>query len=190
MVCLRIKGIQCEEAGGQLAPGQSAFCQKICSKIITSQFCIVLLNEDDKNGQLIPNANVNMEYGLMLGFNKFLIPFQRESHSLPFNVAGLDTVKYNNNDFAVKATNAIDIAIYKTRQDHASSTTPNQLIELFFYPRRRYFHQLKISPKKYISNGIPFWLQSLERFFWNVIYLFWKFYGISPRNNHMALKHA
>ena len=42
-----------------------------------------------------------------------LIPFQRESHSLPFNVAGLDTVKYNNNDFAVKATNAIDIAIYK-----------------------------------------------------------------------------
>lgn len=36
------RGIQCEEAGGNLVPGQNAFCQKICSKIITSQFCIVL----------------------------------------------------------------------------------------------------------------------------------------------------
>jgi hypothetical protein len=74
---LQQKGIQCEEAGGQLAPGQNAFCQKICSKIITSQFCIVLLNQDEKKGKLVPNANVNIEYGLMLGFNKYLIPFQR-----------------------------------------------------------------------------------------------------------------
>ncbi|MEK6636095.1 MAG: TIR domain-containing protein [Planctomycetota bacterium] len=162
---LKNKGIQCEEAGGQLAPGQSAFCQKICSKIITSQFCIVLLNEDDKNGQLIPNANVNMEYGLMLGFNKFLIPFQRESHSLPFNVAGLDTVKYNNNDFAVKATNAIDIAIYKTRQDHASSTTPNQLIELFLLSKKAIFPPIEdIAEKNIFRMGSPFGFSLLNDF--------------------------
>ena len=113
----------------------------------------MLLNEDDKNDQLILNANVNMEYGLMLGFNKFLIPFQRESHSLPFNVAGLDTEKYNNNnDFAVKATNAIDIAIYKTRQDHASSTTPNQLIELFLLSKKAIFPPIEdIAEKIYFE---------------------------------------
>ena len=39
------RGLIVEEAGGTLAPGQSAFCAKICSKIITSQFCIVLLKQ-------------------------------------------------------------------------------------------------------------------------------------------------
>jgi predicted nucleotide-binding protein len=126
------KGIQCEEAGGNLAPGQNAFCQKICSKIITSQFCIVLLNHDDENGKLVPNANVNMEYGLMLGFNKYLIPFQQENQTLPFNVAGLDTVKYGKNSFESKASTAIDIAIEKTNQNQPDLTTPDQVIQLQF----------------------------------------------------------
>jgi predicted nucleotide-binding protein len=90
---LEERGIQPVEAGGSLAPGQNAFCAKICSKIIAAQFCIVLINNDTVDGKEIPNANVNMEYGLMLGFNKFVLPFQRESQKLPFNVAGLDTVK-------------------------------------------------------------------------------------------------
>src|SRR3989337_590378 len=63
---LEDRGILAVEAGGALAPGQSAFCAKICSKIITSQFCIVLINHDEEKGQLVPNANVNMEYGLLL----------------------------------------------------------------------------------------------------------------------------
>jgi hypothetical protein len=136
---LESRGLQCEEAGGQLAPGQSAFCQKICSKIITSQFCIVLLNHDEKEGQLIPNANVNMEYGLMLGFNKYLIPFQREKHSLPFNVAGLDTVKYSDQDFERKASSAIEIAIEKTTQDSASSPPPDQVIGIFLLSKKSVF---------------------------------------------------
>jgi hypothetical protein len=128
---LQSKGIQCEEAGGQLSPGQHVFCQKICSKIITSQFCIVLLNHDLKDGQLVPNANVNMEYGLMLGFNKYLIPFQRESQALPFNVATLGTVKYDAQNFENKASKAIDVAIETTNQDLTTSPPPDQLIELF-----------------------------------------------------------
>ena len=128
---LHSKGIQCEEAGGQLSPGQHAFCQKICSKIITSQFCIVLLNHDLKDGQSVPNASVNMEYGLMLGFNKYLVPFQHESQALPFNVAALDTVKYDDQNFEHKASKAIDIAIEKTNQDLTPPSYPDQLIELF-----------------------------------------------------------
>jgi len=129
---LKKKGIQCEEAGGQLAPGQNAFCQKICSKIITSQFCAVILNEDEKDGKLAPNANVNMEYGLMLGFNKYILPFQRKKHSLPFNVAGLDTVKYNDPDFEREASSAIDLAIEKTTQTVSSSRQPlDKVIDIF-----------------------------------------------------------
>jgi hypothetical protein len=71
---LENRGIQPVEAGGALAPGQNAFCAKICSKIITSQFCVVLINNEVSDEREIPNANVNMEYGLMLGFNKYVIP--------------------------------------------------------------------------------------------------------------------
>lgn len=106
--------IQPVEAGGELAPAQDAFCAKICSKIITSQFCIVVLNNDSRNGIEVPNANVNMEYGLMLGFNKYVIPFQRESQTLPFNVAALDTVKYKEQSFKSSAQEAIAQAIKET----------------------------------------------------------------------------
>src|SRR5262249_5756964 len=97
------RGIEPVEAGGMLAPAQNAFCAKICSKIITSQFCVILLNNDVRNNTEVPNANVSMEYGLMLGFNKYVIPFQQQAQKLPFNVAGLDTVKYTNETFEAKA---------------------------------------------------------------------------------------
>jgi len=125
------RGIQPIEAGGMLMPAQSAFCAKICSKIITSQFCIILLNNDIQDGVEIPNANVNMEYGLMLGFNKYVIPFQRETQKLPFNAAGLDTVKYSNEDFEDKAAKAIDLAISATSQETSPSITPDQVLETF-----------------------------------------------------------
>ena len=51
---LKEKGIEPIEAGGALAPAQSAFCAKICSKIITSQFCIVLLNNKKMMGAKYP----------------------------------------------------------------------------------------------------------------------------------------
>jgi hypothetical protein len=130
------KGIEPMEAGGTLAPGQNAFCAKICSKIITSQFCIILLNNDVRDGVEIPNANVNMEYGLMLGFNKYVIPFQRAEQKLPFNVAGLDTVKYTNQDFESKAALAIDTAIAATTQHDVPPITPDQLLEGFLLANR------------------------------------------------------
>jgi hypothetical protein len=123
---LQERGIEAVEAGGQIEPGKFAFCTKICSKIIISQFCIVLVNNDNTG----PNANVNIEYGLMLGHNKYVIPFQREAEALPFNVAGLDTVKYSQGNFRQLAIQAIDQAIKETSQNQPA---PNfgQIVDLF-----------------------------------------------------------
>lgn len=132
---LEERGIQPIEAGGSLVPAQSVFCAKICSKIITSQFCITLLNNDQKDDFETPNANVNMEYGLMLGFNKYVIPFQRESQKLPFNVAGLDTIKYDNKNFKDKAVIAIEQGIKTTNQTDVPKDTSDQFLSLFILSR-------------------------------------------------------
>lgn len=136
---LEERGIQPVEAGGALAPAQNAYCAKICSKIITSQFCIVLLNNDEGDGREIPNANVNMEYGLMLGFNKYVLPFQRATQKLPFNVGGLDTIKYTNTDFERLAGAAINQAIRETQQDISTSKAIDQVLEVFLLAKKMLF---------------------------------------------------
>lgn len=133
---LEKRDIQPVEAGGSLAPGQSAFCAKICSKIILSQFCAVLINNKEIDGKSIPNANVNMEYGLMLGFNKYVIPFQRSSQKLPFNVAGLDTIKYDNMNFERLAGEAVDAAIIATQQEKDEPVELDQLLSVFLLSQR------------------------------------------------------
>lgn len=119
------------EAGGSRSPGQNAFCRKICSEIITSQFCIVLINHDMAGGNLRPNANVNMEYGLILGFNKYVLPFQLEDQSLPFNVAGLDTIKYSKRQFESLAEQEIIRAIDTTTPQNSSPVALDQRITDF-----------------------------------------------------------
>ncbi len=175
------KGVQCEEAGGNLAPGQNAFCQKICSKIITSQFCIVLLNHDDENGKLVPNANVNMEYGLMLGFNKYLVPFQQEAETLPFNVAGLDTIKYDKNNFESKASTAIDVAIKKTSQNQADLTNPDQVIQLFILSRKALYSAVdSVGEKNIFRMGSPFGFNLLNDFSGMISIFFGNFTALRP----------
>lgn len=128
---LEKRNIQSIEAGGLSSPGQNAFCAKICSKIITSQFCIALVNNTEENNTEIPSANVNMEYGLMLGFNKYVIPFQRESQKLPFNIAGLDTIKYDHKNFEHKAIEAIEQAIDETTQNEVEPGISNQILQMY-----------------------------------------------------------
>lgn len=123
--------METHEAGGEFAPGQYAFCNKICSKLIISQFCVVLLNSDIVDGVEKPNANVNMEYGLMLGFNKYVIPFQLEGLNLPFNVSGLDTVKYTSSNFNEKAEKAIDQALVDVKQDNLGMVDLSQGIHAY-----------------------------------------------------------
>lgn len=102
---LKDKEIEPVGAGSIAALEHNAFCARMCSKIITSKFCIILLNTD---------VNINIEYGLMIGFDKYVIPFQKESQPPPFDVAGLETIKYNDEDFEGKASVAIDLAIKQT----------------------------------------------------------------------------
>ncbi|MBU6391928.1 MAG: hypothetical protein KGQ83_06795, partial [Planctomycetes bacterium] len=159
------RGIQAVEASGSLAPAQNAFCAKICSKIITSQFCIVLINNEEKDGREIPNANVNMEYGLMLGFNKYVIPFQRAVQKLPFNVAGLDTIKYNNRDFERLAATAIDQAIETTRQESISPLGANQITEVFLLTKKALITPLNNEGDKNIYQlGAPLGFNLLNDF--------------------------
>lgn len=162
---LEKRGIQAIEAGGSLAPGQSAYCAKICSKIITAQFCIVLLNNEDASGLEVPSANVHMEYGLMLGFNKYVIPFQRANQKLPFNVAGLDTVKYENRDFERLASEAIDQAIAVTTQGQATEVPIDQMLNTFFLARRALIAQISsIGEQNLDELGSPLGFKLLNDF--------------------------
>ena len=119
---LESKQYECHIALKQIDPGNFAFCTKICSKVIQSQFCIVLLDPSSKNGNESPNPNVHMEYGMMLGQNKHLIPLQHEKYDLSFNIAPLDTIKYNDSNFKKKVTGAIDNAISRFTKPISSNS--------------------------------------------------------------------
>lgn len=162
---LNTSNIEVFEAGGSFEPGKNAFCTKICSKIITSQFCIVLLNLDTKNGQKQPNANVNMEYGLMLGFNKYIIPFQREGENLPFNVSGLDTIKYNVSNFKSKAVKAISQAIEETKPKPFENLPVNRIIERFLMVKDALIAPIDdVGHKNIYELGSPFGYYLLNDF--------------------------
>ncbi len=106
-------------------PGTFAFCTKICSKIITSHFCIVILNPSkhaESPKVKIPNPNVHYEYGLMHGFHKRIIPMQRETETLSFNINPLDTIKYTPSNFKKKVEDVVDEMIERFKQNDPSST--------------------------------------------------------------------
>lgn len=89
------------------------FCEKICTKIIESQFCIVILNDviDPKDSLRKPNANVYYEYGLMTAFCKKIIPIQLAGQNLAFNIQSLDTLKYQPKDFSQRIEEAIKMTL-------------------------------------------------------------------------------
>ena len=162
---LNSNNIEVFEAGGSIDPGKNAFCTKICSKIITSQFCIVLLNQDTKKEIKMPNANVNMEYGLMLGFNKYIIPFQRDSETLPFNVSGLDTIKYSQSNFKDKAEKAILQAIEETKPKAYENLPVNRIIEKFLMVKDAFVSPIDdIGHKNIYDLGSPFGYYLLNDF--------------------------
>ncbi|MGD0915685.1 MAG: hypothetical protein ABSB22_04415, partial [Thermodesulfobacteriota bacterium] len=59
-----------------------------------------------------------------------------EAQQLPFNVAGLDTVKYTNENFEGKAIKALDAAITATTQESTPSFGPDQILEAFLLLKR------------------------------------------------------
>jgi len=133
-------------------PAKLAFCTKICSKIIQSQFCIALLNPS-KHAQdqsiKIPNPNVHFEYGMMLSFHKHVIPFQEEDESLPFNIQGLDTIKYSKGNFEKKAIEIIEDAIlsFGSIPNPTSEIVSNQHLRQYLAIRGLRISDLQASPE-------------------------------------------
>lgn len=124
---------ECHVALKRIDPGTFAFCTKICSKIIQSQFCISFLDPSfDVNGVEYPNPNVHFEYGMMISQNKHIIPLQDERHTLAFNISPLDTIKYNDSNFKQKVSEAIDFAIKRATEKKAAGT-PSQGPEVFTF---------------------------------------------------------
>ena len=96
------------------------FCEKICTKIIESQFCIVVLNDViDKDDKITkPNANVYYEYGLMTAFKKRIIPIQLKDQKLAFNIQSLDTLKYDRSNFSKLIEEAIKITLLGIEEEN------------------------------------------------------------------------
>jgi hypothetical protein len=89
--------------------GLDAFCKKICSKILNSRFCIVMLNDpqvldyiDKETGEekkfRVPRPNVYYEFGIAVALRKRIIPIMRKGMPRPFDIQHLDIDIYENLD--------------------------------------------------------------------------------------------
>jgi hypothetical protein len=106
-----------------------------------------------------------MEYGLMLGFNKYVIPFQRASQRLPFNVAGLDTVKYTNSEFERLATQAIEQAIRETQQDAPQPLPTDQGLGMFLLTKKALVTPINTEgDRNMLQMGLPLGFNLLNDF--------------------------
>lgn len=125
---------ECHIALKRIDPGTFAFCTKICSRIIQSQFCIVFLDPSyDKVGSEYPNPNVHFEYGMMVSQNKYIIPLQDERFDLAFNISPLDTIKYNDTNFKSKVSEAINYAITRSSEKKEMGTRPQSPEVIIYY---------------------------------------------------------
>ena len=124
-----------------------------------------------------------MEYGLMLGFNKYVIPFQREGQSLPFNVAGLDTVKYTNQNFRIKAVSALDQAIAESAQEAVPRHNPDQLLQLFLMERELLYASLDSDGERnFFRLGEPIGFDLLNSFSGDDFVYFGRFASLRPES--------
>ncbi|MGE0277068.1 MAG: hypothetical protein AB7R40_16815 [Nitrospiraceae bacterium] len=122
-----------------------------------------------------------MEYGLMLGFNKYVIPFQRASQRLPFNVAGLDTIKYASRDFERLASDAIDQAISLTTQSSTTQVPVDQFLDAFLMAKRALVAPLMDQGERNIYElGRPLGFILLNDFSGTKIMFFGNFVSLRP----------
>ena len=166
------KQYECHIALRKCDPANFAFCTKICSKIIQSQFCIVLLDPSiDKKGNEYPNPNVHLEYGMMVSQHKHVIPLQEEKYSLAFNISPLDTIKYTDANFTIKVTKAIDNAIEKYSKDET-------------------IKQVILSPEIFTFYSLShFQLSDINIPIYNYIFKFGSFLGFNLFNNGNKFKY-
>jgi len=92
---------------------RDVFCEKICTHIIESRFCVVFLNGG--------NPNVFYEYGIMRPFRKRVISLQRAEERPPFNVQHLDIVRYPRATLKEMLKDAVEAATAATASQPASA---------------------------------------------------------------------
>lgn len=109
--------------------GLDAFCDKICSKILNSLFCVVMLNAPitleyidkvtgDEEIFRAPRANVYYEFGIAIALMKRVIPLMREDLKLPFDIQHLDAIPYENiGNLKEKLTEAVKATLLKPSRE-------------------------------------------------------------------------
>ncbi len=101
----------------------------------------------------------------MLGFNKYVIPFQRASQRLPFNVAGLDTVKYTDSEFQRLAAQAIEQAIRETQQDARQPLPTDQGLGMFLLTKKALVTPINTDgDRNLLQMGLPLGFNLLNDF--------------------------
>lgn len=125
--------------------GLDAFCDKICSKIIESQFCVVMLNDPvqirriegtaDKYEKVrVPSANVYYEFGMAVTLGKNFIPVIKGGFKPPFDVQHLDTVYYKDaNDLQQRLKGSI-LATLKKEGKLRAPPASTELIKSVYGP--------------------------------------------------------
>ena len=118
--------------------GLDAFCDKICSKIQESLFCIVMLNDPTsaKCADLrVPSANVYYEFGMAVALGKHVIPIIRKGLRLPFDVQHLDAIVYDNiDDLKRKLKKTIVATIKKAPKKRIAANGNQEMVKLIYGP--------------------------------------------------------
>ena len=110
------------------------FCTKICTKIIESKFCVVVLSgKTNDDGVVIPIANVYYEYGVMTEWNKYIIPVQRSDQKLDFNIQSLDTIKYTPVNFKTQFEQAVRMGIAYIEKNEDTEEVNKQVDTITLY---------------------------------------------------------
>lgn len=123
-------GLRPEVAVHKQLLSEEIFCEKICTYIVESRFCIVFATGC--------NPNVFYEYGLMRPLRKRVISLQRADEKPAFNVQHLDTVRYRQTTLREMLTDAVEAATSVTGappsrvKRHAARRSPAPFTERVF----------------------------------------------------------
>jgi hypothetical protein len=92
---------------GAVSQNKIVFCEQVCSKIISSSFCLVFT---EKN--LTQSTDVHLLYGIMLAFDKIVIPLEKNI-SDPEGFTPLPVIVYYQDNFYSIAGTVIEKACSK-----------------------------------------------------------------------------
>jgi hypothetical protein len=125
--------------------GLDAFCGKICSKILRSLFCVVILNDpvaltytdkDSKEEKAFRSSrpNVYYEYGLAVALRKRIIPIIRKDMVLPFDIQHIDVDIYEHPDDLTKKLKSSILRVLQSSSTERIEKKPD--LELFLVDER------------------------------------------------------